>query len=313
MEVYTGLNIPVQHARTVVSVGTFDGVHVGHKALLNRMIELARQYSCPAIVITFDQHPRLVLNKEQELKILTTTSEKIRLIQSHGIDILWILPFTREFAELSYRRFVEEYLAGRTGVGHLVIGYDHAFGKGQGGDYPDLLQLSHTLGFSIHRIDAVCINDMVVGSSMIRNALNEGKIATANQMLGYAYSLTGKVIRGNQIGKLIGFPTANIMLDDINKLIPAKGVYACQVLWKGTRYQGMCNIGIRPTIDAHNLTIEAHIFGFDKEIYNDELSIFLIDRIRDEKKFGSLELLKNQLIKDRETIYNLFHSHSVPS
>ncbi|MDP2424198.1 MAG: bifunctional riboflavin kinase/FAD synthetase [Bacteroidales bacterium] len=308
MNVYEGLNFPLQLKKTVVSVGAFDGVHVGHKTLIKRMKEVGTQYSCKTLLVTFHLPPRFVLNKQSEFKLLNTTEEKIAMLEEAGIEDLWVLPFTREFAELSYTRFVEEYLSGRAGVGHLVIGYDHSFGKGKGGVYDDLLKLSHELGFSVERFPALTIDGKIVGSSIIRELLLSGNIVQANLLLGYNYCLSGKVVRGNQIGKLIGFPTANLELRDPNKLIPSKGVYACLIGWKGNTFFGMSNIGIRPTIESNCLTIEANIFNFNREIYNDEITLRLVQKIRDEKKFGNLELLKKQLFIDKKVVEEILEN-----
>lgn len=308
MNVYEGLKIPPQSKKTIVSVGSFDGVHLGHQALIRRMKEVGEQYNSKTILVTFNLPPRFVLSQNKEFKLLNTLDEKLASFQNAGIDSVWIIPFTSELAELSYNRFVEEYLAGRAGVGHLVIGHDHSFGKGKKGNYNDLLRLSHQLGFSIEQVAAYTIDGIIVSSSNIRELLLNGNIIMANRLLGYHYSLSGRVVRGNQIGKLIGFPTANLGLDDPNKLIPSTGVYACQVEWKKQTFFGMSNIGFRPTINAHQLTIEAHIFDFDQDIYNDEITVRLVQKIRDEIKFGSLQLLKKQLYVDQMTVKELFRN-----
>jgi len=306
VNVYQGSNLPRQLMRPVVTLGTFDGVHLGHQALFEKMKKQALSCHGETLVITFNTHPRIVLNHRKDVRLLNTFEEKIRLIKKCGIENIWILPFTREFAELSAAGFVEDFLARRAGVYHFVVGYDHTFGKGGKTHYSELNDLAKKLGFSIEKIDAVLVDKQPVGSSIIREALLKGDIALANRFLGYQYSLSGKVVRGNQIGKLIGYPTANLSLTDRHKLIPATGVYACFVEWKGQLFKGMGNIGYRPTINDKHLTIEANIFDFDTDIYNNPLTIFLVERIRDERKFGGLQQLKSQLGYDKECVLKLF-------
>jgi riboflavin kinase / FMN adenylyltransferase len=222
-----------------------------------------------------------------------------------------VLPFTRSFAELSAAGFVEEYLAGKAGVSHFIVGYDHTFGKGGKVHFSELQDLADKLGFTIDKIEAVTIDGRTVGSTAIREALAMGEIPIANKLLGYHYSLTGRIVRGNQIGKLIGYPTANLALTDPQKLIPATGVYACIIDLKGKSYKGMGNIGYRPTIDANQLTIEANIFDFDQDIYNSHITIRFIQRIRDERKFGGLQQLKSQLGHDKVMVLKIFGENSI--
>ncbi|MBE0662310.1 MAG: bifunctional riboflavin kinase/FAD synthetase [Bacteroidales bacterium] len=311
MNVFQGSNLPHKLKNPVVTVGTFDGVHRGHQALFDKMKEMAVRRGGETLVITFNTHPRIVLNHRNDIRLLNTFEEKISLIEKSGIENVWVLPFTRSFAELSAARFVEDYLAQKAGVNHFIVGYDHTFGKGGKAHYSELEALADNLGFSIEKIEAIIIDEKIVGSTTIREALIAGDIPEANKLLGYHYPLTGRIVRGNQIGKLIGYPTANLSLTDSRKLIPATGVYACIVDWKGNHYKGMGNIGYRPTIDANQLTIEANIFDFDREIYNDHITIRFIERIRDERKFGGLQQLKGQLGYDKEMVLKLFGENSV--
>lgn len=311
MNVYQGSNLPRTLRNPVVTVGTFDGVHKGHQALFDRMKELAFRCEGETLVITFNTHPRIVLNHRHDIRMLNTFEEKIRHIKNAGIDNVWVLPFTRSFAGLSAAGFVKEYLAGKAGVKHFIVGYDHTFGKGGKASFDELKELSERLGFTIEKIEAVVIDGLTVGSTSIREALAMGEILRANKLLGYHYSLGGRVVRGNQIGKLIGYPTANLAPADPHKLIPATGVYACIVDWKRSSFKGMANIGYRPTIDANRLTIEANIFDFDREIYNDHITIRFVERIRDERRFGGLQQLKGQLGYDKEMVLKLFGEQSV--
>jgi riboflavin kinase / FMN adenylyltransferase len=311
VNVFQGSNLPHKLKNPVVTVGTFDGVHRGHQALFDKMKEMAVRRGGETLVITFNTHPRIVLNHRHDIRLLNTFEEKIGLIKKSGIENVWVLPFTRSFAELSAARFVQDYLAQKAGVSHFIMGYDHSFGKGGLAHYSELEDLADNLGFTIEKIEAIIIDEKIVGSTSIREALIAGDIPEANKFLGYHYPLTGRIVRGNQIGKLIGYPTANLSLTDSRKLIPATGVYACIIDWKGKNYKGMGNIGYRPTINANQLTIEANIFDFDHEIYNDHITIRFIKRIRDERKFGGLQQLKGQLGYDKEMVLKLFGENSV--
>jgi riboflavin kinase / FMN adenylyltransferase len=308
MNVYQGSHLPRRLINPVVTTGTFDGIHSGHTRLFDAMKARAAACGGETLVITFNTHPRIILSKSKDVFLLNTFEEKIKLIEKSGIDNVWVLPFTRQFAELTAKSFVEEYLYNKVGLKHLLIGYDHTFGKGGKVQFSELEEISRRLNFSLEKLNAVLIDDKVVSSSAIRDYLINGEIVEANRFLGYYYQLYGRIVRGNQIGKLIGYPTANLSPTDPLKLIPATGVYACLVNWKGKIYKGMGNIGYRPTIEAHNLTIEANIFDFDVDIYNDHITIFFIERIRDERKFGGLQQLKKQLGYDKERVAALFDS-----
>jgi riboflavin kinase / FMN adenylyltransferase len=311
VNVYQGSNLPRILSKPVVTVGTFDGIHKGHQALFNRMKDMAFRTGGETLVITFNTHPRIVLNHRHDIRMLNTFEEKIKLIEIAGITNVWVLPFTRSLAETSAAGFVENYLVGRVGVSHFVLGYDHTFGKGGKAQFGDLQELAQKLGFTIEKIQAVLIDGKTVASTNIRDALIMGDIPAANKMLGYHYSLRGRIVRGNQIGKLIGYPTANLALTDPHKLIPATGVYACIIDWKGNSFKSMGNIGYRPTIHANQLTIEANIFDFDHDIYNHHVTIRFIKRIRDERKFGGLQQLKKQLAYDKEMVLKIFGGDSV--
>lgn len=289
----------------------FDGVHTGHRRILDRMIRTAQEKGCLSLVITFHPHPKLVLNKDVEVKLLHTEEERIAHFAKAGIDKLLIIPFTLEFAALSAAGFIRKILVETLDVRTVITGHDHAFGKDAGGNYELLDRLGKRYNFGVEQVPAYMIDGMPVSSSLIRQQLETGMIQNANTLLGYAYPITGNVVRGNQIGKLIGFPTANIHVEDSHKLIPARGVYASLITWQGRTYKGMSNIGIRPTINAHELTVEANIFGFDTDIYFEEITLMLVDRIRDEKKFGNLDLLKNQLFDDRKRAREMLASFNI--
>ncbi len=309
MKIYTDINDFNIPDFAVVTVGTFDGLHCGHQKIINRMKEIAGENGGETVLVTFDPHPRHVLYSDSKnLKFINTLERKYDLLDQFGIDSLIIIPFTRKFANTSSKTFIKEYLVDKIGVKELVIGYDHHFGSNREGHLENLQSLGGKFGFRVEEIKAQYVDETAVSSTKIRKALMEGDIKKANAMLGYDYSITGIVVEGNKIGRTIGFPTANIEIEDKYKLIAAGGVYACNVKWKGQMFLGMGNIGIRPTIGINGLVTEVHIFNFDEEIYGDEITIFFIDRIRNEEKFGSLDELKEQLKKDKKVVEKLLVS-----
>jgi len=290
--------VPVQNA--VVTVGTFDGVHLGHRAIFDKMKAKATEIGGETVVITFYPHPRIVLGLDSEnLKFINTQEKKINRIEDAGIDYLIIIPFNKEFAGLSSGEFIRLVLD-KVNPNVVVIGYDHHFGKGREGSFELLSEIGKKEGFEVIRVEALYMDNVPISSTKIRDLLKAGKVAEANKYLGYEYSITGKVVRGQSIGHILGFPTANIEVADEYKLIAAVGVYACRVEYMGKIYKGMSNIGYRPTIDHGDLTIEVNIFDFDQQLYGEQITITFVDRLRDEKKFKDREALKAQLAKDKE-------------
>jgi len=290
----------------VVTVGTFDGLHIGHQRIISRMKEIALKNNGDTILVTFNPHPRLVLNSNKiELKFISTQKRKIELLDRFGIDHMIVIPFTKEFASTSSEDFIKEYLVDKLKAKILIVGYDHHFGRNREGNYEKLERLGKDYGFEVEEIPAQFVDGIAVSSTKIRNSLKEGDVETANKMLGYEYSITGKVIAGNKIGRKIGFPTANIDVGDEYKLIAAGGVYACRVELEGQIHYGMGNIGTRPTIGKHDFTTEVHIFDFDRELYGKEITIFFLERIRDEHKFDNMEQLKFQLQKDKDAVMKI--------
>lgn len=285
----------------VVTSGTFDGVHVGHQKILQRVKERARQSNGQSVVITYWPHPRLVLFPEDnDLKLLSTIEERIEQLRSYGIDYLLIIPFTKEFSRLSSRTFISDVLVKTLHTKVLVIGYDHRFGKNREGSFEHLKARSAQYGFEVEEIPRQDVDDIGVSSTKIRKAIESGDIPTANRYLGHTYSLTSVVEEGNKLGRTIGYPTANLALPPSHKLIPANGVYAVWVKLDNERFPGMMNIGTRPTVDGTHLTLEVNILNFNRDIYGYTLTVEFVEQLRKEQKFADLEALKAQLAKDRE-------------
>jgi len=286
----------------VVTIGVFDGVHRGHDCILSRLVEKARIVNGESVVVTLWPHPRLVLKKDaDQLRLLNTLEEKKMLLEKRQIDHLVVLPFDEHISSMSACDFIEKILVGQIGVAHLLIGHDHHFGKGREGGFQDLKSCSRQYHFEVERLGAEKESGTKISSTIIRNALLDGHIQEANEYLGYHYFLKGHVTGGHRIGQKIGFPTANMEVTDAYKLIPRDGVYAIRTELNGKRYNGMLNIGYRPTIDSHGhkKSIEAHLFDFDQNIYDHHLMIHFIGRIRDEKKFANVDELVGQLRKDK--------------
>ncbi len=291
-------------AKSVVTIGTFDGVHIGHKKILEKIIQSSKELNCESVVLTFFPHPRMVLQENSEVKLLNTVKEKTELLQQIGIDNLIIHPFDKEFSRLTAEEFVKNILVDQLNVQKIIIGHDHRFGKNRTADIDDLILYGKDYGFEVEQISAQEINDNAVSSTKIRNAILDGNCSLTKSYLGYNYFFSGKVVQGKQLGRTIGFPTANIQIEEDYKLIPKNGVYSVKSTINNTTFFGMMNIGIRPTIDGEKQTIEVHIFDFEATIYNKIITIELLEFIREEKKFESLEALKIQLNSDKETALN---------
>lgn len=285
----------------MVTIGSFDGLHPGHLAILGRLKQLAAEVGGESLVITFHPHPRLVLFPEDnELRLLQTLDEKLERLELFGIHKVLVLPFTPEFARITSARFIDEILVQTIGAHTVIVGYDHRFGRNRTGGLDDLRKGALVHHFRVEEIPAQQIDDANVSSTKIRNALLAGDTDQANRLLGYPYTLTGLVVHGDKRGRTIGFPTANLEVLDPAKLVPTNGVYAVQVHYGGRRYQAMMNIGTRPTVGGTRLALEVHILGFDGDMYGQHLRVDFGPRLRDEQRFGSLDELKAQLARDRE-------------
>lgn len=305
MKIYHTLDDFARLDYAVVTSGTFDGVHLGHQKILSRLKEIAEKNSGETVVITFWPHPRLVLKPEdQSLKLLNTFEEKAGLLKEQGIHHLLRIPFTKEFSQITSLEFIKDILVDRIGTKKLVIGYDHRFGRNREGSFEELKLNGPKYGFDVEEIPRQEIDHLAVSSSKIRKALEEGDVVTAQHLLGQPYSITGRVVKGNRLGRVLGFPTANIDVDSHYKLIPAAGIYAVTVLHAAKRYKGMLYIGTRPTVEGAGPSIEVNIFDFDKDIYGEELTVNFEKLLRPDSKFKDLEALKNQLYKDKDAAMN---------
>jgi riboflavin kinase / FMN adenylyltransferase len=288
----------------VVTSGTFDGVHLGHQKILHRLNEIARTHpDGQSVVMTFWPHPRTVVsNDSQNLRLLSTLDEKIALLEAAGVDQLVVIPFTRSFSQLSSEEFIRQILMEQLGTRKLVIGYDHRFGRDREGGFDYIRAHQAAFGFEVEEIPRQDIEAVGISSSKIRVALNEGNVPTATRFLGRPYSLTGTVVKGRQLGRTIGYPTANLQVDDPVKLIPANGVYAVEVEQGGRTWGGMLNIGYRPTVAGENQTIETYIFDFDKDIYGEHMTLRFRAFLRPEQKFSGLPALVEQLQQDEQAV-----------
>jgi riboflavin kinase / FMN adenylyltransferase len=292
----------------VLTIGTFDGVHLGHQQIIRQLKSEAMAKSGETVILTFHPHPRKVVRGDQDgISLLNTLEEKITLLESHGINHLVVVPFTPEFSRLTAEQYVTEFLVSKFRPAVLIIGYDHRFGQGRSGNYELLEEMGPAHGFEVKEIPEHILNTVTVSSTRIRQDLKEGKLAEANQFLGYPYMLSGTVVEGDKRGRTIGFPTANLRLEDEGKLIPADGVYAVTVSIRGREniYRGMMNIGFRPTVGGTRRSLEVHIINFSEDIYGSVLELKLHHYVRREKKFSSLEELKAQLTADQGEVVRL--------
>ena len=300
MKVYQSIEefSPLAHA--VSTIGTFDGVHAGHQKIISRLCELAHIEKGESVVLTFFPHPRMVLQPDDNnLKLLTTMSERIELLKNLGVDHLIIQPFDKVFSRQSAVEFVRDILVNRIGTQTLVIGYDHHFGRNREGSFKDLEEMAPIYGFRLEEIPKQVINEIAVSSTKIRNSLLTGDIKTANKLLGHDFSLSGKVVDGDKIGRTLGFPTANISIAEQYKLIPATGIYAVLAKVEDEMWKGMLYIGYRPVVQGKRLSVEVNIFDFNRSIYNHQISVFLKARVRDDIHLSSLDELRKKMNEDK--------------
>ncbi len=300
MKVYTHIEDFKDVKNPIVTTGTFDGVHLGHQKIISRLKDVAQKHEGETVLLTFYPHPRMVLfPDDNELKLLNTQIEKIQLLKQYGVDHLIIYPFTKEFSRLTSVEFVRNILVNSIHTKRLIIGYNHHFGRNREGSFEHLKEFGPIYGFDVEEIPAKDIDSIEISSTKIRKALQSGDVEMAASYLGHSFSVTGNVIKGNEKGRIIGYPTANIVVEDKYKLIPADGVYAVKAEVRGKLYGGMLNIGNNPTIEGKGRSIEVNIFDFNETIYGEDATIFFIKRLRDELKFAGLDELKNALAIDK--------------
>ena len=285
---------------TVLTIGTFDGIHIGHKKILKRVVSTAKEKGLSAAVLTFFPHPRMVLQKESDIKLIHTINERIAVLKELGIDNLIVHPFSKEFSRLSALEFVRDVLVNQLQVKHIIIGYDHRFGRNRTANIEDLRDFGYTYGFTVEEISAQDIDQVAVSSTKIRNAILAGEIEKANDYMGYPFCFSGVVTRGKGLGRTINYPTANVEIAEPYKIVPKNGVYVARAFIGGKECYGMMNIGVNPTVNGQQRSIEIHIFNFKEDIYDTVIDVQLLMRLRDEQKYDSVALLKEQLQKDEQ-------------
>ena len=309
MKIYHHIDEFVRLSNAVVTIGTFDGVHVGHRKIISGIKELAESTGGETVLLTFFPHPRMILHPEDEsIKLINTINEKAELLEQLGIDHLIITPFSRDFSNQSAEEYIRGVLVNKIGTKKIVIGYDHRFGKDRLGGLDDLLRLSPVYGFDVVEIPEQDINEVAISSTRVRSALLNGEIELANTFLGYPFFIIGTVVRGEQIGRQIGYPTANIVIEERYKLIPSDGIFAVKVKLEHVVYNGMAYIGTRPTINGLTRNIEVNIFDFNQEIYNQQIAMEFYNFVRGDIKFASLDELKAQIAKDKVEVVRLLEA-----
>ncbi|MFZ9847309.1 MAG: bifunctional riboflavin kinase/FAD synthetase [Flavobacteriales bacterium] len=300
MKVYYRLEDFSTLKNAVVTTGTFDGVHLGHQTIIKSLKEIAQKENGETVVITFEPHPRIAIYNDTSIRLISSVPEKIELLEKEGIDHLIVIPFTKEFSRTSSIDFIRNILVGTIGTKKLVIGYNHFFGRNREGSFAHLKEYGPVYGFDVEEIPAQEIDNIDISSTKIREAIERGEVRLANTYLGHPFSLRGKVVEGNKLGRTIGFPTANIQVDALYKIIPAIGVYAVKVIVDSIEFLGMLNIGKKPTVQEEgNISIEVNVFDFSGDLYGKEIGILFHSRVRDERKFEGVEQLKEQLQKDK--------------
>jgi len=295
---------------TVLTIGTFDGIHIGHKKILERLINTAKNQNLESLVLTFFPHPRMVLQKDSNIKLIHTIDERADILNTLGLDNLIIQPFSKEFSRLSATEFVRDILVHQLNVKHIIVGYDHRFGRNRTANIDSLKEFGEIYDFTVEEISAQDIDAVSVSSTKIRNALAEGNLQIANSYLGADFRLKGTVTKGKGIGKTINFPTANISITEDYKMIPKNGVYIAEANIDGSIFTGMMNIGNNPTVNGTSQSIEIHLFNFNTDIYHKEISVSILKRIRDEQKFDSVEILQSQLQQDKEVALTYFKANA---
>ena len=300
MKIYTDLADYTSKNKTFVTIGTFDGVHIGHQKVLSNLIGSAKKNNASSVLLTFFPHPRMVLQKDSHIKLINTIEERIELLKKTGLDALVIHEFTEDFAEETALDFVKSVLVDRLNISNLIIGYDHRFGKNREGNFDQLTEYGKIFGFEVTKISQQEIDHITISSTKIRKAIKHGNIGEANRFLGYHFMLTGEIVKGKNLGEKIGFPTANLFIEQTYKLLPKTGSYIVKSELENETVFGMMNIGYNPTVKGKHQTIEIHFFDFNKDLYGKKIQIDVLKFLRDEQKFNSVEELTNQLEKDKQ-------------
>lgn len=302
MNIYRDIKEVLYNEKTAVTIGTYDGLHLAHRQIVNKVTSLAKEKGLRSFIVTFEPHPQEVLkNKTPDIKLLTAIDEKLRLFEAAGVENVLIINFTESFSKTDAREFYERYIISSIGISDLVIGYDHLFGRNREGSIETLKSLSREFGFEIHRVDEIDVEGKPVSSTRIRHALADGNIEEANKLLGYEYGFDGIVVEGDKVGRTIGYPTVNLKPVKENKVMPKEGIYCVRVTHNNTEYYGMMYHGFRPTLsEGIKRALEVHIFDFDKTVYGDKITIKFLVRLRDDKKFSGKDELIAQIDKDKE-------------
>ncbi len=312
MKIYTNLSKYTSNNSTFVTIGTFDGVHLGHQKVIKSLIRKAKKQHADAVLLTFFPHPRMVLQNDHDIKLINTIEERIKLLEKTGLEILVIHEFSKAFAKQSALDFVRNILVNKLNISKLIIGYDHHFGKNREGNFEQLKEYGHTYDFKVKKTAQQNFKKIAISSTKIRKAIENGNVEKANDFLGYCFMLSGEVVKGKNLGEKIGFPTANLYIKESYKLIPKTGAYVVKSEIDNKQIFGMMNIGYRPTVSGKHLTIEIHFFNFKNDLYGKNIQIDVLHFLRDEQKFESVEELKNQLFKDKQNsllfITNVFSS-----
>ena len=309
MKVYNSIAAYKKTKSSIVTIGTFDGVHVGHQKILKQLYKTALTNELESILVSFFPHPRMVLQKESSLKLLNTIKERTQMIEKTGISNLIVQPFTREFSRLSALDFVRDILVNQLHIKKIIVGYDHQFGRNRNATIDDLIEFGKTYDFEVIEITAQQLENVSISSTKIRNALNEGAVQTANNYLGYPFMISGLIVKGKGIGKTLEFPTANLHLKEDYKLIPKNGVYLVQSIISGKEVFGLTNIGTNPTVGGTYKTIETYFLDYSNDLYQKEIQLNFIKRIREEKTFESKDALKNAITKDEQFARNYLNNN----
>lgn len=300
MKKYSSASTYKNERQSVVTIGTFDGVHIGHNTILKRLVETANKENLDSVVLTFFPHPRMVLQQHSDIKLINTIDERVELLEKTGLEHLVVHQFTHAFSRLTALEYVRDILVNGLKAKKIIIGYDHRFGRNRTADIQNLKEFGKTYDFEVEEISAKELDDVAISSTKIRKALNEGDIETANSFLGYNYMLTGEVVKGKALGRTINYPTANLKLKEKYKLIPKNGVYIVESRIDGEKVFGITSIGTNPTVGGKERTIETHFLNFKQDLYDKEITIAFLKHIREEETFNSIEILRREIKKDED-------------